>query len=196
MSAVFRRFGGCCALGMMLATALPATAADGPQQLLDRQQDADAVRRERALDDLFLPGADAAAPLPALPDDQPCFPVSTITLTGATELLASARAAAVLAGWRGRCMGVQGVRRLQAELTEVLVADGRVTSRVLLPEQQLASGELILQVVRGQLERYDSALLSPRTLRFAFPAAPGATLELPALEQGIENLGRLPRAAN
>ncbi len=179
--------------------AMPAIvpAFDGGQDLLDRQQDADALRRDRDIDDVFLPG-DAPAAETGMADagaESPCFVLGHLVLDGADALLTSAQQRVLVSEYRGRCLGITGIRALQARLTRLLVEQGHVTSRVLLPEQDFSAGTLRFQLVAGRIEAYDAPSLPSRTLAAAFPGKPGAILHLPALEQGIENLNRLPGMA-
>lgn len=177
-----------------LAMPLLASAVDGGQELLDRQQDADALRRDRHIDEVFLPGSGSGtdAGIVDAGTETPCFVVDTLLLEGADALLSPARQRAIADEYDGRCIGMGGIRELQARLTQILVEQGHVTSRVLLPEQDVSAGTLRLQLVAGRIESYDAPSLQPRTRAAVFPGKPGAILYLPALEQGIENLNRLP----
>lgn len=177
-----------------LAISATVPALDGGQQLLDRQQDADALRRDRRIDEFFLPDSAPAAetPVAGAGVETPCFVVSKLVLDGADALLSPAQQRDIVREYNGRCLGMTSIRALQARLTHLLVEQGNVTSRVLLPGQDISGGTLRLQLVAGRIEAYEATSLQPRTLEAAFPGRPGAVLHLPALEQGIENLNRLP----
>lgn len=75
-----------------------------------------------------------------------------------------------------------------------LLAQGYVTSRVLVPPQQLDGGRLLLSLLPGRVRHLrfteDS---SPRaTARNAVPLQPGDILNLRDIEQALENFKRLP----
>ena len=51
----------------------------------------------------------------------------------------------------GECLGVQGINQLATEVQNAIIAKGFITSRVLIPSQDIASGHLTLQIVPGVL---------------------------------------------
>lgn len=70
---------------------------------------------------------------------------------------------------------------------------GYVTTRVLVPEQDLSSGTLklaLLPGVIGELRFAEPDLWGTR--KSAFPARPGDLLNLRDLEQGLEQMKRVP----
>ena len=74
-----------------------------------------------------------------------------------------------------------------------MVERGYVTSRVYLPEQNLKQGRLRLAVVPGRIHQIrlkDGP--GDRGLASAFPLGAGDILNVRALEQGLEQLGRVP----
>jgi hemolysin activation/secretion protein len=185
--------GTCLALLCALLCAPRLTfAVTGAEDLLRRQQDADAARRDRRVEEIYRPG-EAPAPTepPSRIDEKPCFLIDQLQLEGADAVLSSPLQQDVRAAWQGHCLGASAIRELQVRLTDWLVQRGYVTSRVLLPEQELSTGTLRLVVVPGRIEGY-AGELPARTFIAAFPDAEGDVLRLPALEQGIENLGRIP----
>ncbi len=195
---VLRRSALSC--GLLLAGAdglaqapLPAGAAI--EEL--RQQE-----RERALRGQFERGVDAQLPRPqpAAPDrlpgdEQPCWRIDALVLDGADAFPWLAAAAAGPDGDDsplGRCLGSAGINTVLARLQQALVARGWITTRVLAPPQDLSSGQLRLAVVAGRIAAIRAADGSAAGLRSAVPAAPGALLNLRDIEQGLENLQRLP----
>nr|WP_145544725.1 ShlB/FhaC/HecB family hemolysin secretion/activation protein [Variovorax boronicumulans] len=171
--------------------------ADAPVEELRRQE------RQRLLREQFERGADVRLPLPELPvtgrlpgDEQPCFRINALTLQGAEPFPWLADAAAgpeADDGPIGRCLGTQGINTVLARLQQALVARGWITSRVLAPPQDLASGQLQLTVVPGRIAAIRGASGAITAgLRSAVPAAPGDLLNLRDVEQGLENFKRLP----
>lgn len=149
-------------------------------------------RRERRWDEAHTPGAPApstAAPGPAAAPG-PCFAIRRIQLHPA-DILAPRRVAAIVAGYEGRCLGAADLAALQQALNAQALAQGLVTTRVVVPEQNLAAGALRLEVWPGHLERLEAPALSHRELRLATPLRPGDPVQLRALEQTVDNLSRL-----
>lgn len=171
--------------------------ADAAVEELRRQE------RQRLLREQFEHGADVRMPLPELPlagrlpgDEKPCFRIDALALQGAEPFPWLADAAAGPEADDspiGRCLGTQGINTVLARLQQALVARGWITSRVLAPPQDLASGRLQLTVVPGRIAAIRSASgATTAGLRSAVPAAPGDLLNLRDVEQGLENFKRLP----
>ena len=147
------------------------------------------------------PAGGAAARLPS--DESPCIQIDRLAIEGDAAaqfpwLLASADRS-VDGGWdpaAPRCLGVRGIAAVLARLQQALVAKGYVTSRVLVGPQNLRTGTLTLTLVPGRVRAIRLAPgSSPRAaLASAFPLKPGDLLNLRAIEQGLENLRRLPSA--
>ncbi|KQP13045.1 ShlB/FhaC/HecB family hemolysin secretion/activation protein [Pseudorhodoferax sp. Leaf267] len=168
-----------------------------------RQQERERALRaqnERAVD-AHLPRADAPA-IGRLPDaEAPCFRIERLELTGARAdafqwLLPRAAGAQGDDSPLGRCLGTQGVNTVLARLQQALVERGWVTTRVLAAPQDLASGTLRLTLVPGRIAaiRFAEDTANRTSLRNAVPAAVGDLLNLRDIEQGLENLKRLPTA--
>ncbi|CAN7756619.1 ShlB/FhaC/HecB family hemolysin secretion/activation protein [Pseudorhodoferax sp. LjRoot39] len=172
-------------------------SADAAVQELRSQE------RQRLLREQFERGADVRMPLPELPvagrlpgDEQPCFRIDALVLQGAEPfpwLAAAAAGPEANDSPIGRCLGTQGINTVLARLQQALVARGWITSRVLAAPQDLATGQLQLTVVPGRIAAIRGAAgATTAGLRSAVPAAPGDLLNLRDIEQGLENLKRLP----
>ncbi len=136
--------------------------------------------------------AEPVAPSPS--DDSQCFPIQTIDLQGVT-LLSDSEKNDLLSPWLNSCMGIGEINQLVKAITNLYTEKGYVTSRAYIPEQNLASGTLVILVVEGKISHFNplpESDLSERELQFAFPASPGEFLNLRDLEQGIDQLNRLP----
>lgn len=78
-------------------------------------------------------------------------------------------------------------------LSALLIEKGYSTTRVLVGSQDLSSGKLELQLIPGVIS--DIRFADPATYgtwRNAFPTRPGDLLNLRAIEQGLEQLKRVP----
>lgn len=200
-----------------MALPLPAWSQQAsprnPQEVIDeglRRQ----AERERAQRDALTPHADnlrpgaSASRVPDLPDERPCFVIREIALLGPDAQRFHWLQASTLA-FANRCIGVQGLARIAAYLDAQLVEQGYVTSRVSLAQQNLASGRLEFRLHAGRVARIrmvradgkaDDATSATEaqsdnawgTWINAFPTHEGALLDARDLEQGVEQMKRLP----
>ncbi|PSH18645.1 hemolysin transporter [Yersinia pseudotuberculosis] len=166
------------------------------QQTLHQQE------RQRALEErLAPPTPDVRLSVPSassgrliFPVEKPCFVIDRVTLSGTEPLPRWLPLQRIANQALGQCLGGQGINQLMSQLQNRLVGHGYVTTRVLAPQQDLNSGTLALQVVPGKIHRVALTPESDRhvTLFSAFPARPGHLLDLRDIEQGLENLQRIP----
>lgn len=143
---------------------------------------------------------------PPLPTERPCFRIDRFSLDAPPDLSADVRAkgASVLPqdpfafarSWlyhyQGACIGKQGIDLLVKGVTQTILNKGYVTTRVLVPEQDLSSGTLKLALIPGvigELRFAEPDLWG--TWKSAFPARPGDLLDLRDLEQGLEQMKRV-----
>lgn len=151
---------------------------------------------------LALLGGQAAAHAGApagLRQESPCQPVTRIVLEG-DDAARFGWLSEATASWVGRCLDPSGIERLVATLDDLMHGQGYLLDRVLVPPQSLEDGELRLYVhaVRVGKVRFlrDDAARSPDrgwgTWRNAFPIGPGDLLNVRDLEQGIEQMQRVP----
>lgn len=94
----------------------------------------------------------------------------------------------------GRCIGVQGLNQALDLIQNRIISHGYITTRMLLPQQNIASGEIKLQVVSGKIDQIKFAKgISNRAHKFnALPVQSGDTLNIRDIEQGLENFKRVP----
>lgn len=94
----------------------------------------------------------------------------------------------------GRCLGEQGLSVLVANVQEQLVLDGYITSRVILADKSDADGTLYLKLIPGRIDdiRHHPDSVGKVPLNTIFPRESGDLVNLRHLEQGLENLQRLP----
>ena len=176
----------------VLAVEFPASPADRDlsrqrqEQLL--QDQADKLRELQRLPENKI------KPAPTVSDEETCFSIHTIELQGVT-LLSDSEQGALTQPLLNSCMGIADINQLVKQLTNLYVEKGYITSRAYIPEQNLKSGTLVILVVEGKTTSLDAALesgLSARELLMAFPSLVGTHLNLRNLEQGIDQLNRLP----
>ena len=89
-------------------------------------------------------------------------------------------------------MGVSSVNRLVKDLNAKLLDKGYVTSRIVIPEQNMKNGKLLLRIQTGRLHKIiyskNSALIPWKN---AFPIKEGDILNIRRLEQGLEQMKRV-----
>ncbi|MGD7258270.1 ShlB/FhaC/HecB family hemolysin secretion/activation protein, partial [Ralstonia pseudosolanacearum] len=168
------------------------------QQAREREQtvQAPAVRAEQA----------APAEFPELPTETPCFRIDRFALEVPHDLPEAARikgasalpqdpfafAQAWLDRYNGACIGKQGVDVLTKGVSQAILSRGYVTTRVLLPQQDLSTGALRFVLVPGTIGQIRFAQADVRgTWKSAFPSRPGDLLNLRDLEQGLEQMKRV-----
>ncbi|HDT5455138.1 TPA: ShlB/FhaC/HecB family hemolysin secretion/activation protein, partial [Klebsiella aerogenes] len=187
---------------VFIISALPVWGYAAPgdtereQQFINQQQRQQALENQLAppSPDIHLSAEEINVDDGLFPVEQPCFAISQVILQGAEALphwlpLQRQTNKAI-----GRCLGGKGINLLMAQLQNILIDRGYITSRILAPQQDLKSGVLRLVVMPGYIrearltEDSDDYLW----LASAFPATDGKLLDLRDIEQGLENLQRLP----
>ncbi|MGF6640591.1 ShlB/FhaC/HecB family hemolysin secretion/activation protein [Paraburkholderia sp. MM6662-R1] len=143
---------------------------------------------------------------PELPVETPCFRIDSFVLdvpatlpdavrkqgASALPLDRFAFAREWLDHYRGQCIGKAGLDTLTKGLQQAILGRGYITTRVLLPEQDLSSGVLKFALVPGVVRTIRFADPATRgTWKTAFPAREGDMLNLRDLEQGLEQMKRV-----
>jgi len=142
-----------------------------------------------------------------LPAGSPCFNISIISLTPSGQLTTRHQKAGAnvlpqdpfhfaylyLQNYTGRCIGTDGINLILKRLTARILERGYSTTRVGVSEQGLSQGSLTFTLVPGIIRaiRFSDASLYG-TWRNAFPTGPGKLLNLRDLEQGLEQMKRVP----
>lgn len=93
-----------------------------------------------------------------------------------------------------RCIGVQDLNQALDLIQNSIISHGYVTTRMLLPQQNIASGEIKLQVIAGKVDQIQFVQeTSKRAHKFnALPVRSGDILNIQDIEQGLENFKRVP----
>ncbi|WP_433963068.1 ShlB/FhaC/HecB family hemolysin secretion/activation protein [Pectobacterium colocasium] len=126
----------------------------------------------------------------------PCFPIKKVELQGTEDFPSWLPLQRLADQAVNQCVGGKGINLLMSALQNRLVNHGYVTARVLAPSQDLKSGTLKLVVMAGKV---GNITLSPDSDRYiqlysALPVREGKLLDLRDIEQGLENLQRVPTA--
>ncbi|RWA48145.1 hemolysin [Cupriavidus sp. UYMSc13B] len=102
-------------------------------------------------------------------------------------------AQAYLDQYAGQCVGKEGISIIVRRLGAQILSRGYSTTRVAVPQQDLSTGMLRFSLIPGvirQIRFADKALRG--TWKSAFPARPGDLLNIRELEQGLEQMKRVP----
>jgi hemolysin activation/secretion protein len=95
--------------------------------------------------------------------------------------------------YAGQKIGKEGIDLIVKRLTNALIARGYTTTRIGLPEQDLSSGTLKLTLIPGIIRNIRIVSPDSRANWYtAFPTRRGHILNLRDLEQGLEQLKRVP----
>lgn len=192
------------AVSLVLATGAAAaqaqtTAQSSLEEGLRRQEERTREQqKELQPHSDVLRAASSATTVPELPAEQRCFVIREIALlgkdVGSFRWLSTSTDAFI-----GRCVGTNGIASIAAYLDAQLIEQGYVTSRVGIGAQNLGEGRLHFQLLAGRIAEVrmvDAETKSPDT-RWgtwinAFPTTAGRLLDARALEQGVEQMKRLP----
>ncbi|OCG39089.1 ShlB/FhaC/HecB family hemolysin secretion/activation protein [Gilliamella sp. Bif1-4] len=166
------------------------------QQLIHQQE------RQKALEDSLNPTSPDIHLLPPsktvgeieFPVESLCFNINRVELIDRDKLPWFIPLKKLAQQAEHRCLGGEGINLLMSQLQDRLVSYGFITTRVVAPEQDLANGTLKLLLVEGKVRHVNYSDDSDKyaQLYSAMPVREGKTLNLRDIEQGLENLQRLP----
>ena len=147
-----------------------------------------------------------------VPVESPCFVLDELTLevpAGLSDAVEAAGARALspdplfpgrlrfandyLQRYRGQCVGREGLNLIVHRVMARIIDKGYSTTRVVIAPQDLSTGKLKLQLIPGVISAIRFADPSTYgTWRNAFPTKAGDLLNLRDLEQGLEQMKRVP----
>ncbi|MCL5916922.1 ShlB/FhaC/HecB family hemolysin secretion/activation protein [Neisseria meningitidis] len=203
----------CCLLAGIIA---PATLLASPNPAESRmQQDIQQRQREEQLRQTMQPESDVRLhqkntgetvnQLMGDDSSQPCFAINEVVLEGehhARFQFALKRALRETGFQAGKCLHAGNINQIMSLAQNVLIGRGYTTTRILAAPQDLNSGKLQLTLIPGYLRSIridrsnDDQTHAGRIAAFQnkFPTRSNDLLNLRDLEQGLENLKRLPTA--
>ncbi|WP_312340060.1 ShlB/FhaC/HecB family hemolysin secretion/activation protein [Anaerospora hongkongensis] len=172
-------------------------AAPDPNRIDDQEaqnrrirQEAQERQQREQQPDVFLQKKQSMN-LPELPQEELSFPVHTVKLEGQMAERFS-WAQEIAKGYEGQNIGREGINVIVKYLSGMFVDKGYITTRIVIPEQDLSSGTLRLSVIPGMIQDIQFANGSSNgSWKSAFPTRPGRILNLRDLEQGLEQMKRL-----
>lgn len=139
------------------------------------------------------------APVPGAPlsSDGACITIRTIKVEGNT-LLSASTVRRLVSTFEGKCLTLGQINEILQRITNAYTERGYVTSRAVLGPQDLSGGELVVRIIEGTVEEISlspESTMQPRQLLSIFPWVKGDTLNLRDIEQGLDQLNRLPSNA-
>ena len=183
---------------MLSSAQTPAdiSAAQRQAEILQRQeqerlQQDDARRRNDPVDGLDTRQLQPKITVPEL--GASCRSIRVVNISSAPNLSAAMRQR-ITDEFTGRCLNVNDIERILGEITKYYIDRGFITTRAYLPQQDLSSGQLEILVIEGVIEKImindgDAKSVSVGNV---FPGREGSLLNLRDLEQGIDQINRLP----
>lgn len=203
----------CCLLAGIIA---PATLLASPNPAEIRmQQDIQQRQREEQLRQTMQPESDVRLhqkntgetvnQLMGDDSSQPCFAINEVVLEGehhARFQFALKRALRETGFQAGKCLHAGNINQIMSLAQNALIGRGYTTTRILAAPQDLNSGKLQLTLIPSYLRSIridrsnDDQTHAGRIAAFQnkFPTRSNDLLNLRDLEQGLENLKRLPTA--
>ncbi len=173
----------------MLCSA-PLTPAD--RNVLQQQQ-SDVIEQSRQQREALQQLNDIVqSPLPSVSEEGgPCFPLHRIEFRNGT-LLSAADQAALSQHYLNRCNNLAQLNQLVHDVSNWYIQRGYITSRAFLSEQDLSGGVLQLEILEGRLEAITINHEPVRMTGVTFPARAGDILNLRDIEQGMDQINRMP----
>ncbi|HGN1705996.1 TPA: ShlB/FhaC/HecB family hemolysin secretion/activation protein [Providencia rettgeri] len=122
--------------------------------------------------------------------DEICFLINKFQFIGATQLTIKTQTQ-LTSPYLKRCLTLGEIYEITKHVTNYYIEQGFITSQAIIPEQDLSSHQLLLQVIEGHIETIEIENSPKRLAHQIFPHQQGKILNLQNIEQGLEQLNRL-----
>ncbi|MFE4125820.1 ShlB/FhaC/HecB family hemolysin secretion/activation protein [Kosakonia sp. YIM B13605] len=123
-----------------------------------------------------------------LPSEKDCYPIAELILEN--EFLGSKMIRNIKDEISNSCLGTKGIEYVATYLQDYYIKAGYVTTRVNIPVQNLKEKNLQLNILVGRINKVIMAKDDIRS--WSLPFVSGDILNLRNIEQGLENLQRVP----
>lgn len=170
------------------------------QQLLQQERERSLRQQQEKVPDVRQPSEIQAPNSKGYPKQEtPCFFIARLELVGEMSDQFQFALNDVISGpytALGRCLGVEGLNYVLARVQNIIIDKGYVTTRVLATPQDLKSGTFKMTVIPGVVDdvKFSEDSSSHAKKWNAMPLRYGDLLNLRDIEQGLENLKRIPTA--
>ena len=209
------------ALSLSLASIFVTMGAQAitPEQYQEQRSEAlqqqQIVNPNISIDTNAYKAAPSTAIAPSATNDinsasSPCFDINHIYLTGElSEKFTFALTPFTMgkSSLLGSCLSVNDINRLVTDVQNRIIEKGYVTTRVLVENQNLKSGNLFLMLIPGHIDQitaidvnasqrpvYIDNSGNPANFAPAMPMKSGDLLNVRDIEQALENFKRVPTA--
>lgn len=120
-----------------------------------------------------------------------CVNIRKIMFTGNSEI-SDWSIKQITKQYKGTCMSLPQINQMLNKITDLYIEKGYITSRayMTMPQKRLKRGILEIKIVEGKLSKVEGLGLGQ--VLTAFPFMIGGVLNLRDIEQGIDQLNRLP----
>lgn len=179
-------------------TQVPNAAGSPADDFMRRQAEQDLEQRLRSLEQATPRGATTQGAEQSTPLKQtakgPCFSIDSVKVEGVT-LLSPQALAPKLDAYQNKCIGLSDINVLLKDITNLYMDAGYITSRVYVPEQDIAKTR-ILRLVAAEGSLSDIYLNGkpadyPGLLGTAFPGLRDKPVNIRDVEQGLDQINRL-----
>lgn len=184
--------------GALAPVASSAQVGDTARQIERIQQEQQERQRQQLLEDArqrreSAPVELPEAPKPSLPATGACRDIKEIVLSGATRLSADEQAA-LTRPYLDHCLFASDIERLLGDIVKAYIDRGYIAVRPYLRAQDLSGGRLEVLIVEGRVESFqlEDGGKNSINLATAFPGVVGQPLNLRDIEQGVDQINRLP----
>lgn len=193
-------------VGLYFAIMCMATGVASPayaevminQQALSQQQQDTARQNSLAVDSKPLLTASPAGKNAAvvIPEEKNCYLIEKINIVDKEALPHWLTFRDIIRLAQGQCIGINGIKALHKAIQDRIIDHGYITTRVIVPNQDLNQGQLTLRILPGTISGIVFKDGSGKYIHAEnnLPDKKGSLLDLRGLEQGIENLQRIPGA--
>ena len=188
---------GLCILGLFLLPTIIVEAAPvdpTTEQELRNKNRLELQQREKQVnqEDVYLQQEKTDGGLKELPVEEKSFQIDRIVIEGDLVHRFS-WTQRLVDQYAGQRIGQQGLDIILNELTEGAINRGMVTTRFQVGEQDISTGVLRIQLIPGKIGKiYFDEKGQKGSWATAFPTTPGRILDIRDLEQGLEQLKRVP----
>lgn len=123
-----------------------------------------------------------------LPSEKGCYPISELILEN--EFLDNKTIRNIKDEVSNSCLGTKGIEYIATYLQDYYIKAGYVTTRVDIPVQNLKAKKLQLKILAGRIDKV--IIENDDIISWILPFTSGDILNLRDIEQGLENLQKVP----
>lgn len=177
------------------AQPIPDNSERELERIQEREIERQRAREERLRESQVTPptGNIITPPEVEVAEDTQCLPIQSVVLEG-LEKFSRDEFATEIDQITGECTSLGQINEVLRAITNRYISAGYVTSRAVVGPQDLTDGILEIVIVEGQISDIEGQEkgYGKSTLGAAFPGLKSGLLNLRDLEQGVDQLSRLP----